>query len=106
MRAPLGTLKSRKANTANRDSGQYKTTDKQSGTGTKIKAKRTKKKNEKKQEQNLNAAARDLGTLPSDQTMFYGPQLRLICGSRPVLLYLWTSHLLVGPSTLRTVSPF
>jgi hypothetical protein len=39
----------------------------------------------RKKRQNLNAAARDLGTLPTDQIMFDGPQLCLICGPRPIL---------------------
>jgi hypothetical protein len=58
------------------------------------------------QKQNLTAAAIDLGTVPSGQIMFDGPQLCQICGLRPVLLHLSTSRLILGLSTLRTVSPF
>jgi hypothetical protein len=73
--------------------------------------KKQKKKNIKKkklttQEHNLTAAARDLGTEPSGQLMFDGPQLGPIYGPRPVLLYLSTSRLVLGLSTLRTASPF
>jgi hypothetical protein len=80
----------------------------------KRKKKKKKKNNKKKpkknptttQKQNLTAAARDLGTVPSGQLMFDGPQLCPICGPRPVLLHLSTSRLILGLSTLGTVSPF
>jgi hypothetical protein len=65
-----------------------------------------KKKQTTTQEHNLTAAARDLGTEPSGQLMFDGPQLCPIYGPRPVLLYLSTSRLVLGLSTLRTASPF
>jgi hypothetical protein len=47
----------------------------------------------------------DLGTEPSGQLMFDGPELCPIYGPRPVL-YLSTSRLVLGLSTLRTASPF
>jgi hypothetical protein len=75
----------------------------------KINIKKKKKKKKKKQttqEHNLTATARDLGTEPSGQLMFDGPQLCPIYGPRPVLLYLSTSRLVLGLSTLRTASPF
>jgi hypothetical protein len=65
-----------------------------------------KKKQTTTQEHNLTAAARDLGTDPSGQLMFDGPQLCPIYGPRPVLLYLSTSRRVLGLSTLRTASPF
>jgi hypothetical protein len=65
-----------------------------------------KKKQITTQEHNLTPAARDLGTEPSGQLMFDGPQLCPIYGPRPVLLYLSTTRLVLGLSTLRTVSPF
>jgi hypothetical protein len=68
--------------------------------------KNKKKKKLTTQEHNLTAAARDLGTEPSGQLMFDGPQLCPIYGPRPVLLYLSTSRLVLGLSTLRTASPF
>jgi hypothetical protein len=64
------------------------------------------KKQTTTQEHNLTAAARDLGTEPRGQLMFDGPQLCPIYGPRPVLLYLSTSRLVLGLSTLRTASPF
>jgi hypothetical protein len=73
------------------------------------KKKKTKKKQKTTtttQEHNLTAAARDFGTEPSGQLMFDGPQLCSIYGPRPVLLHLSTSRLVLGLSTLRTVSPF
>jgi hypothetical protein len=71
-----------------------------------IKKTKTKTKKQTTQEHNLTAAARDLGTEPSGQLMFDGPQLCPIYGPRPVLLYLSTSRLVLGLSTLRTASPF
>jgi hypothetical protein len=68
--------------------------------------KKQKKKQTTTQEHNLTAAARDLGTEPSGQLMFDGPQLCPIYGPRPVLLHLSTSRLVLGLSTLRTASPF
>jgi hypothetical protein len=71
-----------------------------------IKKKHKKKniKNKTTQNQNLTAAARDLGTVPSGQIMFDRPQLCPICGPRPVLLRLSTSRPVLGLSTLRTVA--
>jgi hypothetical protein len=83
--------------------GNNKKTNKQTD---KIKINIKKKNQTTTQEHNLTAAARDLGTEPSGQLMFDGPQLCPIYGPRPVLLYLSTSRLVLGLSTLRTASPF
>jgi hypothetical protein len=87
-----------------------KKTNEQTNKKQKKKHKKKKKKKKKNQtttqEHNLTAAARDLGTEPSGQLMFDGPQLCPIYGPRPVLLYLSTSGLVLGLSTLRTASPF
>jgi hypothetical protein len=72
----------------------------------KQKQKKQKQKQTTTQKQNLTAAARDLGTVPSGQIMFDGPQSCPICGPRPVLRHLSTSRRILGLSTLRTVSPF
>jgi hypothetical protein len=72
----------------------------------KNKHKKKKKKQTTTQEHKLTAAARDMGTERSSQLMFDGPQLCPIYGLRPVLLYLSTSRLVLGLSTLRTASPF
>jgi hypothetical protein len=88
--------------------GNNKKTSEQTNKKKKNIKKKKKKKTKKQttQEHNLTAAARDLGTEPSGQLMFDGPQLCPIYGPRPVLLYLSTSRLVLGLSTLRTASPF
>jgi hypothetical protein len=69
-------------------------------TGKKKNIKKKKNKQTTTQEHNLTAAARDLGTKPSSQLMVDEPQLCPIYGPRPVLLYLSTSRLVLGLSTL------
>jgi hypothetical protein len=88
---------------------ETKGNNKKTNEQTNKKKKKHKKKKKKKlttQEHNLTAAARDLGTEPSGKLMFDGPQLCPIYGPRPVLLYLSTSRVVLGLSTLRTASPF